>query len=170
MKKVMQLIQHPMIGGLEKMAFSLCHYKSNDVEMHLVCLEGKTDSAINDWPELANLKYFHCLNKGPGFKFSIVKQLKRYIDKHQIDIVHSHHIGPLIYASLTCLNNRTLKHIHTLHDAWYLTQYKSQLLTRVFCKFTKVTLVADACSVAKLASEYAHLKTDHIILNGTKLL
>ena len=99
MNKIMQLIQHPYLGGLEKMAYSLCDSKNNNSKMYLVALEGTKDNAIKNWSELKTLKNFDCLNKKEKFDWKVVEKLVKFVDCNKIDIIHSHHI-PLYFSFL----------------------------------------------------------------------
>jgi glycosyltransferase involved in cell wall biosynthesis len=166
MKNVMQLIQHPYIGGLEKMAFGLCQAASEQSNMHLVTLEGTKHNALDSWPELSKLKHLECLNKGSGFSLKAVEQLVRIIDKYKINVIHSHHIGPLLYASMVKIRRPHIKHIHTLHDAWYLNNRKLRFITQCVRALTPVTVVADAKAIAKEAFKAAKIQSDHVVLNG----
>jgi glycosyltransferase involved in cell wall biosynthesis len=166
MNYVMQLIQHPYIGGLEKMAFSLCKKQVENTKMCLVALESTNRSALKKWPELLQLEHFFCLNKPERFSFEAVDKLVELIDKFHINTIHSHHIGPLLYASLAKLRRPHIKHIHTIHDAWYLSKFKYRVLTQLIRLFTPVIMVADAKAVADVVYQHASVSSDHIIYNG----
>lgn len=166
MNNIMQLIQHPYIGGLEKMAFGLCSSQITNAKMFLVALEGTKKGAIKSWPELAELDHFYCLNKTGGISWRTVKKLVALIDRYQIKVIHSHHIGPMVYASLAKMLRPKLKHIHTLHDAWYLTDFKYRMFTKVIDSFTPITVVADAKAVAEVAKSQASVVAEHIVHNG----
>ena len=166
MNKIVQLIQHPYIGGLEKMAFSLCSNEIADSKMYLVALEGTKKHAIKHWSELSQLEDFYCLNKQSGVSFRVVKKLVEIIDHHKINAIHSHHIGPMLYGALVKLMRPSVKHIHTIHDAWYLTDFKYRMFTKTISSMTPITLVADAKAVAQVAKEKAQIKSDYVVLNG----
>jgi glycosyltransferase involved in cell wall biosynthesis len=166
MNKIMQLIQHPYLGGLEKMAYSLCNTKMNDSKMYLMSLEGNKNKAIKNWSELKDLENFDCLDKKEKFDWNVVEKLVEFVDKNKIDIIHSHHIGPLLYGSLLKIRRPKLKHVHTIHDAWYLSNKKYRFLTKSIQRLTSVTIISDAVAVAEVVKETAKINSDYIILNG----
>ncbi|WP_372765767.1 glycosyltransferase [Pseudoalteromonas sp.] len=166
MNNIIQLIQHPYIGGLEKMAFGLCCSELKDSNMFLVALEGTKKDAIADWNELAQLDNFYCLNKAQGMDWQTVKNLVEMIDNYRIKVIHSHHIGPMLYASLVKRMRPEVQHIHTLHDAWYLTDFKYRMFTKLIDKFSPITIVADAEAVADVAKSKANVVSDYIVHNG----
>lgn len=166
MNNIIQLIQHPFIGGLEKMAFGLCCSELKDSRMFLVALEGTKKGAIRSWPELSELDNFYCLNKTNGVDWKIVKKLVAMIDRYHIKVIHSHHIGPMLYASLVKMMRPKIQHIHTLHDAWYLTDFKYRMFTKLIDKLTPITIVADAKAVAQVAKTKANVMPKHVVHNG----
>lgn len=166
MNKIIQLIQHPKIGGLEKMAYSLCQKNINEDKMYMVSLEGRKQESYKEWPELIHLENFYCLNKKNKFDWNVVNKLVKLVDEKKINIIHSHHIGPLIYATLLKIKRPKIKHIHTVHDAWYLSNKKYNLFTKIIKKTTNVTIVSDAKSVSNMLEEQTKIKSDYIVLNG----
>lgn len=166
MVRVLQLIQHCYCGGLEKMVLSLCQRGDTRVSTVLVSLEGTEEDAVQDWPQLTELKGAIYLDKSKGFSFKTVKQLGAIIDALEIDVVHSHHIGPLLYGALAIVNRPHVKHVHTVHDAWYLSNAKARWFTRMICVFSRVIIVADAESVANSVREVANISPDYVVHNA----
>ncbi|MEC8327117.1 MAG: glycosyltransferase [Pseudomonadota bacterium] len=166
MNNIIQLIQHPQVGGLEKMAFGLCCSEITNSKMFLVAMEGTKKGAIRAWHQLEELNNFYCLNKAPGVSWQTVKKLVALIDKFDINVIHSHHIGPMLYASLAKMLRPKIQHIHTLHDAWYLTDFKYRMFTKAIGKCTPITIVADAQAVADVAQQKAKIKPAHVVHNG----
>ena len=113
-------------------------------------LSGSLSDAITAWPQLASFEHrLICLNKAEKFDLGVISKLCEIIDKFSIDVIHSHHMGPMLYTSITCLKNRQVKHVSTIHDAWYLKSFKQRLITKVLNKVTKIHWVADAQVVAR---------------------
>jgi glycosyltransferase involved in cell wall biosynthesis len=166
MVNVMQLVQHFKIGGLEKMVFELSSKSSHSQETHVVALEGECNDVINNWPELNALSHICCLDKKPGISLKVVEQLIELIDKYQIDIIHSHHIGPMLYAAYAINKRPNVKHISTVHDAWYLNNWRYRWITRLLCKFSPITIVADASAVADEVYKKVDFKAHEIVING----
>ncbi|SFB89071.1 Glycosyltransferase involved in cell wall bisynthesis [Pseudoalteromonas denitrificans DSM 6059] len=166
MVNVMQLVQHFKIGGLEKMVFELSSKSNHSQTTHVVSLEGDCDDVLKQWPQLKLLSHVDCLDKQPGISFKIVDQLVALIDEHQIDIIHSHHIGPMLYGACAIKKRRHVKHITTVHDAWYLNGWRYRLLTRLLYKLTPITVVADAVAVADEVYKKVDFKAQEIVING----
>lgn len=166
MNNVLQLIQHPLVGGLEKMVLTLCQQSKYADKMALVALEGCTSRALSAWPALNALSHFECLGKQPGISYQTVKKLVALVDEWEIDTIHSHHVGPLFYAAMVKLHRPHVKHIHTMHDAWYLNNFKQRLLTKLVHSFTKVTIVTDANAVASELTNQTSIKADYVVHNG----
>jgi len=164
---VLHLVQHFKIGGLEKMAVTLMQKSRFANTSIIVSLEGTERDAVNEWPALSVFEQkLISLNKAPKFELSVIKKLSEIIKKHNITVIHSHHIGPMLYASLTCLVNPSVKHVSTIHDAWYLKNFKQRLITKVLNKLTKIHWVADANVVANEFYNETAIKADSTILNG----
>ncbi|MEM5478404.1 glycosyltransferase [Pseudoalteromonas fuliginea] len=164
---VLHLVQHFKIGGLEKMAATLMQKSQFSDTSVFVSLEGSFSEAVRDWPQLAAFEHrLICLNKAEKFDLNTVRKLSALLKKHNIDVIHSHHIGPMLYASIVSLKNRQIKHVSTIHDAWYLKSFKQRLITKLLNKLTKIYWVADAQVVAKDFYTETAIRTDRTILNG----
>lgn len=147
MINLMHLVQSLNVGGLEKMALSLAHSSQYASSTVIVVLEGTYEQIAPLWPqELMQTKLIF-LNKQPGFSYQVVKMLKEIIQQHQIQVVHSHHVGPLLYASLAT-TGRAVKHISTVHDAWYLNSSKWRMYTQLSASISGTYFVADANKIA----------------------
>ena len=167
MINVMQLVQHfTVIGGLEKMVVELSRKSAHRQSTHLVSLSDKHSDLAECWPDLYHNAHVTCLNKPDGIQWSVVKQLVEHIDQHQIDVIHSHHIGPMLYAAMAIKQRPHVKHITTIHDAWYLQQWRYRLMTWALCKFTAMNVVADAQAVAQEVKRKVHHSAEQVIING----
>ncbi len=167
MKTVMQVVQHLSPGGLEIMALEL--KKINDLKATnmIVSLEGTKEESLTKWPRLKEIETdIVFLNKKSGFRPSVVFKLLHLFLKHSPESVHTHHIGPLIYAGLAARMANIRNLIHTEHDAWHLEDRKRSLVQRAIVAITKPTIIADAESVAQGLRH--HLKCDEItvVQNG----
>lgn len=167
---VLHLVQHFKIGGLEKMAVTLMQKSQFASTSIIVSLEGNEQEAVSEWPALALFEQkLISLDKAPRFDLSIIKKLTEIIKTHEIKVIHSHHIGPMLYTSLACLTNTQVKHVSTIHDAWYLKSFKQRLITKTLNKLTKIHWVADAQVVANEFYNETAITADKTILNGIDL-
>ncbi|WP_348707732.1 glycosyltransferase [uncultured Pseudoalteromonas sp.] len=165
---VMHLVQHLQVGGLEKMAITLLKNSQFSSSSIIVSLEGDRQSAFQQWPELEQFSHrVICLNKKPGVSISVIAKIKALIKEHDIDIIHSHHVGPVIYAGIACaLTGDSVRHISTIHDAWYLNNVKQCTFTKLLDLFTNIYWVADARIVADEFRAKTSIIPERTILNG----
>ncbi|CCQ12003.1 Putative glycosyltransferase [Pseudoalteromonas luteoviolacea B = ATCC 29581] len=165
--KVMHVVQHLNIGGLEKLVVSMLKKSSYSSQSFIVSLEGNAETLFKGWPELESYKdQLFFVDKPKKFSMSVVDQMVNFVDENEIDVIHSHHIGPILYSTLTCLKRKSLKHISTIHDAWYLNQFKYRTMTQVFNTLHPIYWVADAGVVADDFDRFTKIKPDQTILNG----
>ncbi|TMO44699.1 MULTISPECIES: glycosyltransferase [unclassified Pseudoalteromonas] len=165
---VMHLVQHLQVGGLEKMAITLLQNSQFKHSSIIVSLEGDRNTAFEQWPELEPFSHrIICLNKKPGISLSVIAKIKSLIKEHDINIIHSHHIGPLIYAGIaSSLSQGSVRHISTIHDAWYLTNTKQRTFTKLLDSLTNIYWVADARIVADEFRAKTAIIPERTILNG----
>lgn len=164
---VMHVVQHLNVGGLEKLVLSLLtksNFRQNSI---IVSLEGSKDEVLEKWPELHKVtEQLFFIGKSPKFSFDVVDKLQCLAQTHCIDVIHSHHMGPILYSSLTCLRLQHLKHVSTIHDAWYLNQFKYRLMTKLFHYMHPIYWVADAQVVARDFDKLTKITPQKTILNG----
>jgi glycosyltransferase involved in cell wall biosynthesis len=149
MKTIIQVVQHLRPGGIEIIALDLLDSTPAHEKTIIVSLEGDLDSAIKQWPKLAAYrKHLMFINKQPGLTPSLIQTLVQIFKKTGASTIHTHHIGPLLYAGLAARLSG-IKHLtHTEHDAWHLNDKKRCLIQRIAIKTLQPTLVADAQAVA----------------------
>ncbi len=168
MKTILQVVQHLRPGGIESIVLDLAQFAPSDEQTLIVSLEGSYQQALAVWPKLANFKnQLIFLGKQPGLQQSTVKQLIQLIKEKNVYAVHTHHIGPLVYAGVAARLAGVKHRIHTEHDAWHLGDTKRRLLQRLLIKCVQPVLVADAKMVAKNMQQHLHSKQSiNIIHNG----
>lgn len=164
---VIHVVQHLAPGGLESLALDLLKFSPPKVNSMIISLEGSKQESICRWPKLErysdNIMF---LEKGSGVRFSIVSLLAKIFSIVKPDVVHTHHIGPLLYAGCAARLSGVACRIHTEHDAWHLSNTKHRRLQKWALKAIKPVLVADAQHVyqaLKTYFSYPHMLT---IKNG----
>jgi len=167
MSTVVQVVQHMRPGGIETMALDLSAFSQPHEKSIIVSLEGDRESAMQNWPRLKDVedKIFF-LNKKPGLQPLLIFRLVGIFIKHKAHAIHTHHIGPLLYAGLAARIARIKHLIHTEHDAWHLNNLRRRKLQKRLISIIRPTLVADAKAVADKMSEFLNLDNIHIINNG----
>ncbi|MGY5453080.1 glycosyltransferase [Agarivorans sp. MS3-6] len=144
-----QVVQHLQPGGIETMALDLQRMEETHEQGVIISLEGNKEQALAAWPRLrpyASRLMF--LDKKPGFHFATLWKLINLFRQWAVPVVHTHHIGPLIYGGIAARLAGVKVLIHTEHDAWHLRQQRRRLLQALVLKWVKPMLVADANLVA----------------------
>ena len=171
-KKVVHVVQHLRPGGLECLVLDFLRYAPAHWDVQIISLEGEAKQAVSYWPALQPFKnQITFLNKsGRGVSVKSIKQLVNYLNSQNIDVVHSHHIGPLLYAGvsakLASLVSTQITSIHTEHDAWHLNASKNRALQTILLRLTKPILVADAQAVQSTLATLFPFTQPHTIYNG----
>ncbi|MBD1390762.1 glycosyltransferase [Neiella sp. HB171785] len=169
MSTYIQVVQHLKPGGIETMALDLCRMHKQGETGYVVSLEGRRDEALANWPKLQPYaERIIFLDKKPGWQPSIIKRLVDLMNFFAISSVHTHHIGPLLYAGIAARFAGIRNVIHTEHDAWHLQDDKRCRLQRWVLRLVKPALVADAKLVARDMSARLGLADGrvHVIQNG----
>ena len=166
-RRVFQIVQHLQPGGIETMALDLMLRASPETDVFIASLEGTRDDAVRQWPRLRPYqKRLHFLEKKPGHDISALYQLWQLMVKERIDIVHTHHIGPMLYGGIAARLSNVNRIIHTEHDAWHLQDAKRRRLQRWIMKMVRPTMVADAEMVAGAVRDAIPSATPIVIPNG----
>jgi len=149
MKTIIQVVQHLRPGGIEIIALDLLSFAQPNEQTIIVSLEGDIESAIKHWPKLAPYReHLIFVDKQPGLSLSLLLTLRRIFKKTNAYAIHTHHIGPLLYAGLAARLSGVKQLTHTEHDAWHLNNRKRCFIQRVAITLLQPTLVADAQAVA----------------------
>jgi len=165
---VIQVVQHMRPGGIETMALDLAEFCEQHERTFIISLEGDIKSAIHHWPRLtpvADRLIF--LDKKPGLAPALILRLSQLFKTLKARVVHTHHIGPLLYAGMAARLAGVKCLIHTEHDAWHLNDLRRRNLQRWAVRLIQPQLVADADSVADGMRQQLHYsKNIQVIHNG----
>ncbi|MGL5006717.1 MAG: glycosyltransferase [Plesiomonas sp.] len=170
-RRITQIIQHLAPGGIETIALELHRIYQHNHQPLLISLEGNGEQASKNWPRVKNIienseSSLLFLGKNAGLKFSLLFTLIQLLKKSKPDVVHTHHIGPLLYGGLAAriANIKTI--IHTEHDAWHLNNKKRRYLARLLVNIINPIIVADSEQVAVSLREHLPKTNPIVILNG----
>lgn len=146
MKTIIHVVQHLSPGGLETMVLNMLAFSDPCYRVFICSMEGTPQQIMANWALLVPFKHqIIGLNKPQGVSLSTIKKLHSIFKDYQADIVHSHHIGPLLYTSCAIqYHGNRIKHIHTEHDAWHLTTCKQKCLQYAALQLSMPIVVADA--------------------------
>lgn len=171
MKTNVQIVQHLRPGGIECLALDLLANPPMGDRGLLVSLEGTYDLAVAHWPRLEQHKdRIIFLDKRPGFSIRLIWRLAGLLSDVKADVVHTHHVGPMIYGGIAARLAGVRRLVHTEHDAWHLQDPRRARLVRRVWKLIRPRMVADANIVADQVDRLARIRVDGVIRNGVDLL
>jgi len=166
-KKIIHVVQHLAPGGIETLTLELLRFSHPDDRTLIISLEGTKKEALKTWPRLKEYeKKIVFLKKKPGIQFGTILTLMNIFKGVKPDVVHTHHIGPLIYAGCAAKLSGVRARIHTEHDAWHLQNTKRKNTQNLILKLTKPTIIADAMHVKEQLDNLLSYNKTVVIKNG----
>ena len=163
---MIHVVQHLAPGGLEVMALELARAQASGRRTLVLSLEGDAESAIAAWPRLAqHRQQLIFLGKKPGLDATLVPRLVALFRRLKPWAVHTHHVGPLLYAGPAARLAGVKRRLHTEHDAWHLQDARRRSVVKLALKLARPVLVADAPHVAE-AVQAAIGVLPAVVLNG----
>lgn len=110
------------------------------------------------------------LDKPPGFRFEAVRKLGSVIREHDATLIHTHHLGGLIYtvlAAATRLRRKT-RLIHSEHIIWDADDltWKRQWQRRLLYRFADCVFAVSQGQVRQMRSLGHHPRGLQSLLNG----
>lgn len=110
--KILHVVLSLDPGGMENGVVNVARgLDPKQFEIHVACLE-RGGSFVERLPEPQNV---YILNKPVGFSWRAVFALRKTIAKVKPDVIHTHNLGPLIYAALATMMGVTGKILHGEH-------------------------------------------------------
>ncbi len=163
---IIHVVQHLAPGGLEVMALELARAQAAHRPTLVLSLEGDADSAVAAWPRLAQHRdQLLFLGKRPGLDATLLPRLVALFRRLKPWAVHTHHVGPLLYAGPAARLAGVKRRLHTEHDAWHLQDAKRRAVVKLALRLARPVLVADAPHVA--AAVHAAIGAQPaVVLNG----
>jgi glycosyltransferase involved in cell wall biosynthesis len=162
-----QVVQHLAPGGIETMALDLQRFAQDADNSYIISIEGTKEQLIAKWPRLEDrADRIICLEKPPGLSWQTIRQLTDLFKKLKPKVVHTHHIGPLLYGGIAARRAGVDSIVHTEHDAWHLQSAKRRFLAKLLLRIVKPVLVADAHMVAAEMVKQLNISPPVVIQNG----
>lgn len=166
-KLTIHVVQHLAPGGIETLVLEMLRHADKQHPVLIVSLEGDLTSAIRHWPKLAAFKHHLIfLDKLSGVHLSMIGTLCKLFNLLKPHVIHTHHIGPLLYGGVAAKLSHIQCHIHTEHDIWHLSNAKNRRIQSVALAITKPRLVADADEVSSQLSRSFCYPDITVIKNG----
>ncbi len=170
MKTCVQIVQHLRPGGIECLALEMLVQPPTAERGLLISLEGTREDAIAAWPRLAGFgDRLVFMNKQPGRDPMLVRRLARVLRAERAHVVHTHHVGPMLYGGLAARLAGIRRLVHTEHDAWHLLNPARARLVRNTWRIIRPRIVADADLVAAQIRRAARVPVTAVIRNGVDL-
>lgn len=165
-KVVVQVVQHLAPGGIECMVLDLLKHATAQQQVHVISLEGEPEQ-LKKWPRLASFAdRLHFLAKPAGISPGLVWQVRQLIRQLKADVVHTHHIGPLLYGGTAARLASVPVLLHTEHDAWHLKDPKRLRLAKHLMSVLHPQVVADSAQVQRHLHSMLPACQSQVILNG----
>lgn len=162
-----QVVQHLAPGGIETMALDLQRFSQDENNSYIISIEGTKEQLVAKWPRLKDrADRLICLEKPPGLSWQTISQLTDLFKQLKPQVVHTHHIGPLLYGGIAARRAGVKSIVHTEHDAWHLQSAKRRFLAKLLLKLVKPVLVADAHMVAAEVVKQLKIASPVVIQNG----
>lgn len=166
-KVTIQVVQHLAPGGIETMALDLQRFSQDEDNSYIVSIDGTVEQLCAKWPRLKErADRIICLDKPPGMSWQAIKKLTEIFKQLKPEVVHTHHIGPLLYGGIAAKKAGVKTVVHTEHDAWHLQSAKRRFLAKMLVRLINPVLVADAHIVAAEMVKQLKIPTPTVIQNG----
>ncbi|MBT6462890.1 MAG: glycosyltransferase [Opitutae bacterium] len=142
--KVLHLVYSLAPGGMENGIVNMSiNLASEKISMEVCCLERAGRMASR----LSKKCHLHVLGKKPGFDRRLPRILRDKINEIGPDIIHTHNLGPLIYAAMARFLGVTIPIFHGEHASLTLTDLRlrkrlQRILLYRLCK--KIHTVGDS--------------------------
>ncbi len=165
---VIHVVQHLSPGGLEVMALELARaQQALGQETYVLSLEGSLEEALAHWPRLATQKgQLLFMGKRAGLDVTLVPRLIALFRGMRPACVHTHHVGPMLYAGAAARLARVPARLHTEHDAWHLAEPRRRRLVRAARLLMAPVMIADAPHVAEAVAQALGGPLPLVVMNG----
>jgi glycosyltransferase involved in cell wall biosynthesis len=167
MKKILHLTFDMRIGGTEQVIKNLIEgADTNEFENSIFCIE----SPIGPFGKMLMDKgiHIHSEVRQQGFDFQLVKNIRKYLNHHKVDILHCHQYTPWVYGTIAATFTKT-KIVFTEHGRFYpdSSKWKRKLVNPILNLFTD-SVVAISKATKQALAEYENIPKNSIevIYNG----
>lgn len=167
--RIAHVVQHLQPGGIETMVVNMANSMKGTVASRVISLQGQSEELLQNWKRLSSLQTpWMGFAKAKGVTPSLVLQVKNYLQENKIEVVHTHHIGPLLYGGIAA-RMAGCRVVHTEHDAWHLESFRRRTLQQAILRLVNPTVIADAKYVASAFEKNTRVRVAKIIPNGVDM-
>lgn len=165
--RVLHLTFDMRIGGTEQVIKNLVENSdTTQVEASVLCIDSPLGPFADDL--LAKNISVEAFSRTPGFDRTLINQIRNYIKKRKIDVLHCHQYTPWIYGVLAALPTKT-KVVFTEHGRFYpdSSTWKRKLVNPWLHRLTAgTTAISKATKNALAIYENLPAKDIQVIYNG----
>lgn len=161
--RVVHIIQHiGLQGGIEVLVEQMVlHSQEAGKEVFVYSLSSGQKSIPDDWPLAPYVSY----GTHAGLSWAEVTKLASWLQAHRIDVVITHHIGPLLYGGVASRMAGIKHRVHVDHDAWFGSKLYNRLLHRLGMLVMQPKWVAVSQTVRDQWQRYSSYPCE-VIYNG----
>lgn len=159
------------IGGTETVIKNLVEGTDKALfDVEILCIEPKLgpfgQQLLDKGYNITNLNWLG------GFDREVIKNIRQFIKKHDIDILHCHQYTPWVYGTLAAILTKT-KVIFTEHGRFYpdSSSWKRKLVNPLLVSLTNaITTISKATKQALVEYEFIPESKIEVIYNGIEPL
>jgi len=166
-KKVVHVTFDMRIGGAEQVIFNLIENTDTlKYEVSILCL----DHSVGPFGVQLQRKGYKIktLTRKPGFDFFLINKIRRFITRHNIDVLHCHQYTPYAYGVLGAAFSKC-KIIFTEHGRFYPDQRKiKRVFVNPFLNLLTDYVTAISSATRDALAEFENFPRDKIkiVYNG----
>ncbi len=167
--KILQLVRSLDVGGLEVMVLNLTRQLLADGHEVDICCVEQPGALATDPIAVAGINV-SSLDKGLGFKPSIIGRLATQLRRGAYDVLHSHNPLAHFYGALATARVPTCRAVHTKHQMYRSQSLKQRFQSRLATRFThRLVGVSDAVTHSAKAECWVRKRHALTIHNGLAL-
>ena len=168
--KVLHVTFDMCLGGTEQVIRQIVENIDHQAfEQHVLCIDGKIGE-LGQVLQQQGIAVSH-LQRSSGLDRALISGLRRYIERHGIDVVHCHQYTPYVYGLLASLFTPA-QVVFTEHGRFYPDRFKWKrvVINPLLAAMTKfITAISKSTAMALAKFENMPKRKIQIIYNGTKL-
>lgn len=149
-RRVVLIVQHLVRGEIEFQVLEQLKQANANERIFIISLEGNIEQAIKLWPELETYRQqLFFLRKEPGVHPSLFVALYRLLKVLKPQVVHTHHIGPLLYGGIAARFSGVRNRTHTEHCTKHLEYTRLARIEDAAIKVAKPAIIAATPTVKR---------------------
>jgi sugar transferase (PEP-CTERM/EpsH1 system associated) len=166
--RILYLVHSLDIGGTERLVVDLVQRFREEADVRVCCLD-----RLGVWGEELRCLGIPvtCLNRRPGFDFSVIWRLGRLLRGLQPLVLHCHQYPAFFYGACASLFSRQTKVLFTEHGRFHpdIVSFRRRLANRGLTRLADgITSVSHAVKQAMVAQEGIPAERIQVVYNGVR--